>query len=80
MAARSSGTAAVEPKTPPVSVFKSVIDHEEEAEIDPFTYRPPLTRWDRIKVSYARAPQTTIFRLPIIPSADQGSHWSVKIN
>ena len=59
-AARPSGTA-VKPETPPVSASKTKSTQSvSEEEIDPFTYRPPLTRWDHLKVS--RVTASHVFR------------------
>ena len=64
MAAGSSGTAAVKPETPPpVSASGKCTQSISEEEIDPFTYRPLLTSWDRLKVSHAT---TSHDRLPTI--------------
>lgn len=68
MAARPPGTA-VKPEASPVSESKCTHDQSiSEEEIDPFTYRPPLTRWDYLKVSNINSYWVT--NRKVIPSVE----------
>ena len=44
-----ASTSSAAPENAPTSIDLSVSVKEEE--IDPFTHRPPFTKWDYIKVS-----------------------------